>query len=117
MGPVSVKKLSDQRDSIQVCNTTTSPSPFVALGLFLIYDAQSLVDTRNNDGITVKRLFMLAMDHYNRLLGSERHLIETLNQTLETQNQEYQRIWKLVVSKAPNCRPNSAYIAGMELRF
>ncbi|KAI8141819.1 hypothetical protein BJV82DRAFT_617644 [Fennellomyces sp. T-0311] len=51
--------------------------------------------------MTMKQLFKLAMDYYDSLLGSERHLIETLNEALEAQSQEYQRLRTLVDSNVP----------------
>ncbi|KAI8147180.1 hypothetical protein BJV82DRAFT_598083 [Fennellomyces sp. T-0311] len=75
------------KESIQTDDTTTPLDPFVALGLFLSHGAQSLVGTPNSDDMTMKQLFKLAMDYYDSLLGSERHLIETLNEALEAQSQ------------------------------
>lgn len=83
-------------ESLSVCSITTPLDPFVVLALFLVTGAQTITESPNADDVTMKRLFTLAMNHYDDLLGSERHLAETLNEALKQQEREYTQLHQLI---------------------
>lgn len=82
--------------SLKKCNTLPPLDPFVALGLFLTQQDNSIITSPCAGDQTVKQLHNFAMEHYQSIVGNQLHLIEVLKQVFATQDREYERLLELV---------------------
>ncbi|KAI7858507.1 hypothetical protein BDC45DRAFT_554089 [Circinella umbellata] len=88
------------KESVEVYETTTPLDPFVALGIFCINSATSLIESNCNGDPTMVQLYNLALRYYQHITGNQQHLTDVLTDTLNTQEKEYEHLLKLVNNQA-----------------
>ena len=76
-------------------------SPFIAFGLFIMHNCDSLIDAPCNHDPTMIRLYSLVTQYHENHFGNQQDLIVALRETLKIQAKEYENLLELVKNESP----------------